>query len=353
MLARRAGSIRRRDAVGSWLYGVACRVAAHARGRTPARRRMLERYLAERARIESPTAEPPSEPMPELLEEVERLPERYRAPIVLCYLEGQSHEQAARVLGCPMRTVQTRLQRGKAKLRTRLVRRGLAPAAGLLAMGVESAEAATAVLAGVGAGGALGIDGQGVGAVRRVPGRRARHDRPRPGAGRAPRPSSGTGSGARRGWCFGLLWAAALTFFAIAAAGQKPEKPATTIAGRILDDQGRPIPGAEVWMPISFEDKPETTPHATADDQGHYALPVPEAWNRLPMRRVGTGSSGPMPPATGSPRPGLRRLSGKPESVDLTLGPATDTVFVSSVPTAGRSPAPWSSRSTSRRRSGL
>src|SRR5262249_1496595 len=82
--------------------------------------------------------------------EVERLPERYRAPIVLCYLEGQSHEQAARALGCPVRTVETRLQRGKAKLRTRLVRRGLAPAAGLLTLGATSAEAAGALPAGSG-----------------------------------------------------------------------------------------------------------------------------------------------------------------------------------------------------------
>ena len=70
------------------------------------------------------------EPMPELYEEIARLPERYRAPIVLCYLEGQSHEEAARILRCPLRTLQTRLQRGKAKLRMRLVRRGLAPEAG-------------------------------------------------------------------------------------------------------------------------------------------------------------------------------------------------------------------------------
>jgi len=116
VLACRAGAIRRREAVGSWLYGVACRVAAHART-DAARRRALARYLAEHVSHEAPPAQRPNEPTREVLEEVERLPERYRAPIVLCYLEGRSHEQAARMLGCPLRTVQTRLQRGKARRR--------------------------------------------------------------------------------------------------------------------------------------------------------------------------------------------------------------------------------------------
>ena len=65
-------------------------------------------------------------------EEVGRLPERYRAAIVLCYLEGLTHEQAARHLGWPIGTVQSRLARGRERLRRRLTRRGLAPSAGLL-----------------------------------------------------------------------------------------------------------------------------------------------------------------------------------------------------------------------------
>ncbi len=73
VLARRAGSIRRRDAVGSWLYGVACRVSARASA-DAARRRVLERYIAERSRLESSASEPSREPMPEVLEEVDRSP---------------------------------------------------------------------------------------------------------------------------------------------------------------------------------------------------------------------------------------------------------------------------------------
>ena len=60
-------------------------------------------------------------------EEIERLPERYRVPVVLCDLEGRTHEQAARHLGCPVGTVKSRLARGRVLLRDRLTRRGLSP----------------------------------------------------------------------------------------------------------------------------------------------------------------------------------------------------------------------------------
>src|SRR5262249_26461273 len=69
----------------------------------------------------------------ELHEEIDRLPERYRAAVVLCGLEGQTHEEAARRLGWPLGTLKVRLMRGRARLRARLVRRGLAPAAAALA----------------------------------------------------------------------------------------------------------------------------------------------------------------------------------------------------------------------------
>ena len=68
-----------------------------------------------------------------LHEEIDRLPERYRAPLVLCDLEGRSHEQAARHLGWPVGTVKSRQARGRERLRDRLRRRGLAPDAGALA----------------------------------------------------------------------------------------------------------------------------------------------------------------------------------------------------------------------------
>jgi len=130
VLARRAGSIRSRDSVASWLYGVACRVSARARVEA-ARRRTFERRGAEMAPRRIEAVEPP-ETWPELLEEVDRLPEKFRSPIVLIDLEGCTQQEAAQRLGWPLGTLQSRLARGRGRLRARLLRRGLAPSAGLL-----------------------------------------------------------------------------------------------------------------------------------------------------------------------------------------------------------------------------
>jgi RNA polymerase sigma factor (sigma-70 family) len=123
VLAHQAGLIRRRDSVASWLYGVARRVALRARRRA-ARRRELERRRQARVGPAEPVAPPPAEPWPELYEELDRLPEPFRAAVVLCDLEGHSYEQAAGILRCPVGTIQSRLARGRERLRGRLERRG-------------------------------------------------------------------------------------------------------------------------------------------------------------------------------------------------------------------------------------
>ena len=119
VLARQAGSIRNRDSVGSWLFGVARRAARRIR-RDEARRRQHERLS--RAHASGPwSLEPEStEHWPELHAAIERLPAKYRDPIVLCYLEGFTHEQAASQLRWPVGTVKTRLTRGRERLRRRL-----------------------------------------------------------------------------------------------------------------------------------------------------------------------------------------------------------------------------------------
>ena len=82
---------------------------------------------------------------PELYQELGRLPERFRLPILLCHLEGLTYDQAAERLGCPVRTVQSRLARGRARLRDRLPRRGVAPAiAALTAALIPDASASLA-----------------------------------------------------------------------------------------------------------------------------------------------------------------------------------------------------------------
>jgi len=125
VLARRAGSIRRPGSLAAWLHGVALRVAASSRT-AAARRRKHERKGAEMVResIE------PSDPRDEgrvIHEEIARLPEYHRVAVVLCYLEGLSHEQAAEQLGWPVGTIHSRLAWARERLKSRLTRRGLAP----------------------------------------------------------------------------------------------------------------------------------------------------------------------------------------------------------------------------------
>jgi RNA polymerase sigma factor (sigma-70 family) len=128
ILVRRAGAIRRRDSIGPWLYGVARRVAVRAKA-TAARQRAREERGAEM--IATPTDELAQKEETEALHaEVDRLAEKYRSAVVLCYFEGRSHNEAARLLKCPVGTVSIRLSRAREQLRTRMTRRGLAlPAA--------------------------------------------------------------------------------------------------------------------------------------------------------------------------------------------------------------------------------
>lgn len=138
VLARRAEAIRNRDSVASWLYGVACRVAARAK-LDAARRREHERHGAERAAQAVTEARSQSAACELLYTELERLPEAYRAVLVLCDLEGLTHEQAAHQLRGSVRTVQRRLEQGRLRLRRRL-----GPQATPLATGLPTAWIASA-----------------------------------------------------------------------------------------------------------------------------------------------------------------------------------------------------------------
>ena len=130
ILARKAASVRKPEALPSWLHGTARRVAARAL-RDSIRRRRHERRRAEIA-DKKPFDHDSGHGWHELHEELSRLPDRYREPIILCDLAGLTHEQAAGKLGCPARTLQTRLYRGRERLKDRLVRRGAAPSAALV-----------------------------------------------------------------------------------------------------------------------------------------------------------------------------------------------------------------------------
>jgi RNA polymerase sigma factor (sigma-70 family) len=233
-LYQSAPSIRSASVAG-WLFRVARRAALRAR-RAADRRARHERATPQPA----PEADPSwREAVDALHEELDRLPDSFRQPLVLCYLEGLSRDEAARRLGWTLNEVRGRLERGRARLRARLEKRGVTLSAGLLAaVGIETlhptliqaavtgvaqpspriAELAAGGLAGkarlafalVVAAGLVAVTGLGPGGTPA-------------GADPAPPPAKE------------------------AKAAELP-KDDKAIAGRVVDPEGRPMAGAVVWL---------------------------------------------------------------------------------------------------------
>jgi RNA polymerase sigma factor (sigma-70 family) len=135
VLARKAGSIARHTSLAGWLYQVAYHTALRARARTANRQRWERR--AGTSVVGDPLAEVTGRELVGVLHEaLQRLPERLRTPLVLCYLEGRTRDEAARQLGWSLGTFKRRLEQGKELLRARLARRGLALPAVFLAAGL-------------------------------------------------------------------------------------------------------------------------------------------------------------------------------------------------------------------------
>jgi RNA polymerase sigma factor (sigma-70 family) len=144
VLARKAGSLRRQELLGSWLYGVAHRVAARARVETA--KRLNREARAETHTVPDPAAELSARELCAALEEeMSRLPEKYRAPFYLCHVEGRTRDQAARQMGCSVRTLQRLLERGRGLLQARLSRRGVSLSAALLAATLSHGQTPAAV----------------------------------------------------------------------------------------------------------------------------------------------------------------------------------------------------------------
>jgi RNA polymerase sigma factor (sigma-70 family) len=138
-LARRARDVSRAEALGNWLYGVAVRTARHARAGA-ARRRARETPTDPLPDSGRPDPEPfPSDTRAILDEELARLPDMYRTPVVLCDLGGEPQAALARRLGVPVGTVYSRLATARALLGERLRKRGIClPAVGLTALGAAA-----------------------------------------------------------------------------------------------------------------------------------------------------------------------------------------------------------------------
>jgi RNA polymerase sigma factor (sigma-70 family) len=144
VLARRAKSIRNRDFLGGWLHRVAHRIAMRARGRFE-RPKLRERPPAEEVAVKQPDRVERAELRTIVDQEIDRLREAQRLPVILCCLEGNSHDEASQRLGWAVGTLKSRLARGKRLLQERLVRRGIAPAALAAGSGLLGIEASAAV----------------------------------------------------------------------------------------------------------------------------------------------------------------------------------------------------------------
>jgi RNA polymerase sigma factor (sigma-70 family) len=276
VLARKAAAVRPREALAAWLHGVARRVALKIRA-------ARIRYHEIGPLLEAP-ADGHADPLAELSardlltiidEEVQRLPERYRLPLLLCCLGGRSLEEAAQQLGWTSGSVKGRLERGRARLHDRLVRRGLALSAALAAVEASRATASAAVLAGL--------------VVRTIPGALAF------GAGRGMATGISTSAAAVAGrvvkaMALPRLTVAAALFLAVAALGagialhsKSPEPVAQAqdsspradraalqkpiqhpsgpfwdqsdvpidVRGQVLDSHGKPLAGAELYVGYS------------------------------------------------------------------------------------------------------
>jgi RNA polymerase sigma factor (sigma-70 family) len=139
VLARKADSLWVEDTIGPWLHGVACRIATRALS-DRARRQRHEQRVASLTPSTMPHQET-NDLGPVLHAELERLPERFRSPIVLCYLEGLTHDQAARQLDWPVGTVRSRLSRGRERLRGALERRGISLTSAMPILGCSAPSA--------------------------------------------------------------------------------------------------------------------------------------------------------------------------------------------------------------------
>jgi RNA polymerase sigma factor (sigma-70 family) len=143
VLVEKARRLWVRDSLGPWLHQVAYRVSSRARAGAAQRRRIESRAAESVPRFAAEAV--PDDFSGVLHEELGRLPDRYRAAVVLCCLEGLTLDQAARRLGWPLGTVQSRLARGRQRLRDRLTRRGLAPWAGAVGVALAAERPRAAV----------------------------------------------------------------------------------------------------------------------------------------------------------------------------------------------------------------
>jgi RNA polymerase sigma factor (sigma-70 family) len=289
VLLRNPMAVRRSASLGAWLYGVAHRIALQARARSA-------RQVAPPADTAAPPALPWQEACAILHEELDRLPDFTRLPLVLCYLDGLSRDEAAAQLGRTLNSVKKSLERGRELLRKRLVKRGVTLSAGLLAAVAEPvaadppADLPTSFL---------------TGAIRPVAAALAKAAR--------------TGVRLRLagvGLAASVLAVGVTLGFPTAPKGdpppqkEMPAKPAAkteaptdegpkgeriAFAGRVVDPDGRPVKGAKVYLLVPDVVvggvRPAWAERATTDAAGRFrfdqpAAGPPEFWQGIQSQLV-------------------------------------------------------------------
>jgi RNA polymerase sigma factor (sigma-70 family) len=303
LLAKKAGSIHRREpvSVSGWLYRVAYHLAVRSQA-TAARRRILERRA-----VTMPPADPVldlslREVRAVLLEELEGLPEQYRAPLVLCGLEEKSREEAARLLGWSRGAVKGKLERGRELLRARLRRRGLelpaALAAAALALGSGSGKVSATLVAStlravlaMAAGGGAAAGGVSAEVAALVEGASKTMF-----SGKAKIATVLLLAVSAAAGAFGVLWHRAAAADPPAPAQTQADKPQTRedrpspgtqpkpgadaaieVRGQVLDPEGKPVPGAKLYLAGSGPGGPGPFPQATSGPDGRFRLAVPKS----------------------------------------------------------------------------
>jgi RNA polymerase sigma factor (sigma-70 family) len=282
VLARRAASIRTGAALPGWLYRVAHRTANELR-RATERRRWHERRAQTVARPEPDLGVAWQELQAVLAEEVSRLPDKFRAPFVLCCLEGRGKEEAATQLGWKVGTVSWRLAEARRRLQGRLTRRGLMLEAALCAGAVMAGEATAAApalvrvtvqaAAAVAAGEAAGVSARVADLAEGVTKALFLSKAKVATAVLLALGLSAAGVGVR------LHGGSAVPDAGVAAATRPADEQARpaaadtiTIAGRVLGPDGQPVAGAElVLVPFGGSaEKPERRVRARSGADGRF-----------------------------------------------------------------------------------
>jgi RNA polymerase sigma factor (sigma-70 family) len=311
VLARKGGTIAKQGSVGGWLYQVAYHLAVRARKAA----RLLHEKQAAEARATDPLEKVSGRVLLAALdEELQRLPERFRAPLVLCYLEGKTRDEAARELGYSLGTLKRRLEEGRERLREQLRRGGLSLPAALLALGtagstvpaaLASSAARAALLATTGGTAAIparvtalvsgllpAVSGRlkAVGAVLVVLAVAV-------GAGLFSYRTPAAGRGATAAAKEPKRAPAAKESGGKEAAGEKKE---SAITGRILGADGKPLPGARVTAyaildlgNLSVEYSEQALGETKTDDAGRFRLELPkDSAGRLAVIHLLAGAKG-------------------------------------------------------------